>query len=186
MSAPTWNFWYHICIDINTSKRSMDTAINGKVVSNRVELGEGVAEEMPRKLQGKLVVGKWNYTFTGKEEQFLWSFTNFKIFKGSDSLDLAMLTKDLCKRQGDILAWDTMKWRVAGDKMEEVEERAETVCRQPTTYKLLLSETKEQQEAVATCDKLGHGMMGVAANKEEIKELVRWAIFAFFLSCFFG
>ena len=174
MSAPTWNFWYHICIDINTSKRSTDTAINGKVVSNRVELGEGVAEEMPRKLQGKLVVGKWNYTFTGKEEQFLWSVTNFQIFKGSESLNLAMLTEDLCKRRGNILAWETMKWKVEGDKMEEVEERAETVCSQATTYKLLLSETKEQQEAVYTCNKLDHGSMVEAANKKEIKDLVEW------------
>ena len=54
----------------------MDTAINGKVVSKGVKLGEGVAEEMPSKMQGKFVVGKWNYTFTGKEEQFLWSVTN--------------------------------------------------------------------------------------------------------------
>ena len=41
----------------------MDTAINGKVVSKGVKLGEGVTEEMPSKMQGKLVVGKWNYTF---------------------------------------------------------------------------------------------------------------------------
>ena len=84
VSGPTWNFWYHICMDIDTTRGSMDTAINGKVVSNGVKLGEGVAEEMPRRLQGKLVVGKWNYTFTGKEEQFLWSVTNFQMFKGSE------------------------------------------------------------------------------------------------------
>ena len=114
MSAPTWNFWYHICINIDTVRGTMDTAINGKVVSSMVRLGEGVAEEMPGKMQGKLVVGKWNYTFTGKEEQFLWSITNLHIFQGSDSLDLAMLTKDLCKSQGDFLAWQRMKWKVEG------------------------------------------------------------------------
>ena len=121
------------------------------------EAGGLVDEEMPSKMQGKLVVGKWNYTFTGKEEQFLWSVTNFQIFKGSASVDLAMLTKDLCKRRGDILAWETMRWKVEGDKMEEVEERAEEVCSQPTTYKLLLSQPKYQEEAISTCDKLGHG-----------------------------
>ena len=176
MSRPTWNFWYHVCINIDTIKRSMDTAINGKVVSKGVKLGEGVAEEMPSTMQGKLVVGKWNYTFTGKEEQFLWSVTNFQIFKGSDSVDLAILTKDLCKRRGDILAWETMRWKVEGDKMEEVEERAEEVCSQPTTYKLLLSDAKEQQEAISTCDKLGHGSMVEAASNEEIKEVVRWVV----------
>ena len=173
MSAPTWNFWYHICMDIDTIRGSMDTAINGKMASNRVKLGDGVAEEMPGKMQGKLVVGKWNYTFTGKEEQFVWSVSNLQIFKGSDSLDLAMLTKDLCKNQGDFLAWERMSWKVEGE-MEEVEEREESVCNQPTTYQLLLSETTDQEEAVATCDKLGHGSMEEVVNKEEIKELVRW------------
>ena len=173
MSGPTWNFFYHICMDIDTIEGSMDTAINGKVASNGVKLGEGVAEEMTKKMQGKLVVGKWNYTFTGKEDQFVWSVTNFQIFKGSDSLDLAMLTEDLCNRQGDYLAWERMKWKVEGE-MEEVEERAEKVCSQATTYRLLLSETTEQQEAIATCDKLGHGNLEEAGNMEEIKELVGW------------
>ena len=173
LSAPTWNFWYHICMHIDTIRGSMDTAINGKVVSNRVKLGEGVAEEMTGKMQGKLVVGKWNYTFTGKEEQFVWSVTNLHIFKGSDSLDLAMFTKDLCKRQGDFLSWERMKWKVEGE-MEEVEAIEENVCSQPNTYRLLLFQTTDQEEAVATCDKLGHGRMEEAVNKEEIKELVRW------------
>ena len=150
-------------MDIDTIRGSMDTAINGKMISNGVELGEGVAEQMPGKMQGKLVVGKWNYTFTGKEEQFLWSFTNLKIFKGSDSLDLAMLTKDLCNSQGDFLAWETMEWKIQGD-MEEVDESAENICNEPTTYRLLLSETKGQEEAVATCDKLGHGRMVEAVS----------------------
>ena len=173
MTGPTLNFWYHICMDIDTIRGSMDTAINGKMTSKGVKLGEGVAEEMARQMQGKLVVGKWNYTFTGQEEQFVWSVTNLHIFKVSDSLDLAMLTKDLCKKQGDFLAWERMNWKVEGE-MEEVEEREENVCNQPTTYRLLLSESTDQQEAVATCDKLGHGSMEEAVNKEEIKELVRW------------
>ena len=74
----------------------MDTAINGKVVSRGVKFGEGVAEGMTRDLQGKFKLGKWNYTFTGMEEQFVWSVTNLQIFKGSDSLDLAKLTDNLC------------------------------------------------------------------------------------------
>ena len=151
----------------------MNTAINGRMVSSGVKLGKGVAEEMTRKVRGKIVVGKWNYTFTGKEEQFVWDVTNLQIFKGSDSLDISMLTTDLCKRQGDFLAWGKMKWKVEGD-IDEMEERAENVCSQSTTYQLLLSETIDQQEAVATCDKLGHGVMVEAANKGEIKEVVGW------------
>ena len=67
VSGPTLNFWYHICMDIDTIGGSMNTAINGKVVSEGVKLGEGVAEQMTAKMQGKLVVGKWNYTYTGKK-----------------------------------------------------------------------------------------------------------------------
>ena len=166
------SFWYHICMDIDTVGGSMNTAINGKVVSKGVKLGDGVADQMTQKMQGKLAVGKWNYTFTGKEEQFVWRVANLQIFKGSDSLDPAILTKDLCNSQGNFLAWETMKWKVEGD-MERVEESADTICNQPTTYRLLLSETKGQEEAVATCDKLGHGSMVEAASKEEITEVVR-------------
>ena len=173
LSAPTWDFWYHICMDVDTITGSMNTAINGKIVSKGVKLGEGVAEEMTGKVKGKIVVGKWNYTFTGKEEQFVWSVTNLQIFKNSDYLDLAMLTRDLCKSQGDFLAWEKMSWKVEG-KMDEVEEKEEKVCSQPTTYRLLLAERTDQQEAVAICDKLGHGRMEEAVNKEEIEELVRW------------
>ena len=170
VSGPSFNFWYHICMDIDTIDGSMNTAINGKVVSEGVRFGEGVAEEMTREMQGKLAVGKWNYTFERKEEQFVWSVTNLQIFKGSDSLDLAILTEDLCNSQGDFLAWETMTWKVQGD-MDEVEEIAENVCSQPTTYRLLISETQDQEEAVATCDKLGHGRMVEAASREEIKEV---------------
>ena len=70
VSGPTLNFWYHICISINTITGTMDTAINGEVVSRGVELGEGVVEGMASQLEGRMVVGKWNYTFTGVEEQF--------------------------------------------------------------------------------------------------------------------
>ena len=73
VKAPTLNFWYSICLDIDTVRETMDTAINGMVTSQDVEIGEGVAEKMPRQLQGNLVVGKWNYTFTGVEEQFVWA-----------------------------------------------------------------------------------------------------------------
>ena len=163
-------------MDINTIEGSMNTAINGKVVSTEVNLGDGVAEQMTGDMAGKFVVGKWNYTFTGKEEQFVWSVANLQIFKGSDSLDLAMLTKDLCNSQGDFLAWDTMEWKIQGE-MEEVNENAENVCNEPKTYQLLLSETKDQEEAVATCDKLGHGRMMEAASKEEIKEVVNFVLF---------
>ena len=110
--GPTWNFWFHFCIDIDAIRGNMNTAINGRMVSSGVKLGKGVAEEMTRKVRGKIVVGKWNYTFTGKEEQFVWDVTNLQIFKGSDSLDISMLTTDLCKRQGDFLAWGKMKWKV--------------------------------------------------------------------------
>ena len=160
-------------MDIDTLGGSMDTAINGKVVSRGVKFGEGVAEGMTRDLQGKFKLGKWNYTFTGVEEQFVWSVTNLQIFKGSDSLDLAKLTEDLCTSQGDFLAWKEMKWKVMGG-MEKVDEAEDNVCKQATTYRLLIAGTKDQQEAIAACDKLGHGSMVEAAKREEIKEVVTW------------
>ena len=105
--GPTLDFWYHICVDIDTVKGKMATAINGEVVSKGVEVGVGVSEEMADQLQGQLVIGKWNYTFSGQEEQFRWVVTNLNIFKGSDSLNLGQLTQDLCSTQGDHLAWST-------------------------------------------------------------------------------
>ena len=174
VKSPTLNFWYTVCLDIDTVKETMDTAINGIVTSQDVELGEGVAEQMPRQLQGKLVLGKWNYTFTGVEDQFVWSITNLEIFRGSDSLDLAAVTKDLCSSYGDFLALRDMEWKVEGN-VEQTQEESDKVCGQPTTYRILLPEAIGQEDGVATCDKLGHGNMVAAASKEEIGTLVDWA-----------
>ena len=167
------NFWYTACLDIDTVRETIDTAINGVLASQGVELGEGVVEQVPRQLQGRLVVGKWNYTFTGVEEQFVWSFTNLEIFRWSNSRDLATLTKDLCTSFGDFLSMRDEDWKVEGT-VEEMQVEAEKVCEQPTTYRLLLTEDMGQQDAVATCDKLGHGNMVMAANKEEITNVVEW------------
>ena len=103
VEGPTLDFWYHICLDVNAVAGTVDTAINGKLVSQGVEMGEGMMERRPKKLTGNLVVGKWNYTFSGKEEQFFWSVANLNIFKGSN--DMTTLTKDLCSSQGDFLSW---------------------------------------------------------------------------------
>ena len=105
----------------------MDTAINGMVTSQDVEIGEGVTEQMPRQLQGNVVLEKWNYTFTGVEEQFVWAIANLEIFRGSDSLDLAALTKDLCSNFGDFLASRDMEWKEDGE-VEQKKEDWEKVC----------------------------------------------------------
>ena len=93
LRGPTLAFWYHICIDIDAVEERITTAINGEVVSQGVKVGTNVREEMAGQLLGRLVIGKWNYTFTGKEEQFTWVVTNLNIFKGSNSLDLVQLTR---------------------------------------------------------------------------------------------
>ena len=90
---PALDFWYHICLDLDTSKDTVSAAVNGAVVGQDVDLGgEGMAAEMAKELKNNLVVGKWNYTFEGVEEQFVWSVTNLEIFKPTTSQDLATLT----------------------------------------------------------------------------------------------
>ena len=171
VEGPTLDFWYHICLNIDALAGTVDTAINGKLVSQGVEMGEGVNEQRPKKVSGKLVVGKWNYTFSGKEEQFFWSVTNLNIFKGSNNM--TTLTKNLCSSQGDFLAWSNMKWRMEGN-MEQLEMSEGEICDQPLTYRILVKEAMGQQEGLTACDKLGHGSMVEAANKEEVDEVVTW------------
>ena len=151
MKGPTLDFWMHICIDIDTIKGQMATAINGEEVSQGVEVGTGMKEEQAGQLQGRLVVGKWNYTFSGQEEQFHWTVTNLNIFHGSDSRDLAELTRHLCSSQGDILAWSTSSWRLTGPYTNVVNETVEEVCGQETSYKLALAIFSSQEQAVTTC-----------------------------------
>ena len=57
------------------------------------------------------------------------------------------------------------EWKVEG-KVEERQVEDDKVCKQPTTYRLLLTEDLGQKDAVATCDKLGHGTMVEAASKD--------------------
>ena len=170
---PTLNFWYHICLDIDTAENTVAAAINGALVGDRIDLGEGMAEEMRSQMKGNLVVGKWNYTFTGEEEQFVGSVTNLALFSGTKHRDLAALTEDLCNIQGDFLSWDDMRWKIEG-VVSELEVSAEQVCSQKMSYTLLIVEPMGQQEAVATCRKLSHGRMVEAATEEEIKEVVNW------------
>ena len=170
---PTLDFWYHICLDIDTAQNTVAAAINGELVGDGIELGEGMAREMTSQLKGSLVVGKWNYTFTGEEQQFVGSVTNLAFFTGSKHRDLAALTEDLCNIQGDFLPWDDMGWKVDG-VVAELEVSAEKVCRQKTSYSLLIVEPMGQQDAVATCSKLGHGRMVEAATEQEIREVVSW------------
>ena len=173
IEGPTLNFWYTVCLDIDNVKETITTAINGIVTSQDVELGEGVAEQRPKQLQGKLVLGKWNYTFTGVEDQFVWSITNLEIFRGSQSRDLAALTNDLCSSYGDFLALRDMDWKVEG-VVDQKQEESDSVCRQPITYRILLNEPIGQEEGLATCDKLGHGKMVAAASKEKIADIINF------------
>ena len=174
VEKPTLNFWYHICLEIDTVKNTVDAAINGVLVGDGIDLGEeGMAEEMSSQLKGNLVVGKWNYTFTGEEEQFVGSVTNLAIFSGTKHQDIAGLTEDLCSIQGDFLSWDDMAWKVEG-VVSELEVSTEQICSQEMSYSLLIEEPMDQQEAMATCRKLGHGRMVEAANEEEIREVVTW------------
>ena len=171
MENPALDFWYHICLAMDTDQNKVDVAINGALVALAVDIGTGMGENMPKELKGNMVVGKWNYTSTGEEEQFVWSITNLAFFTGSP--DLAALTADLCSSQGNLLSWDNMRWRVSGEVIE-LDVSAEEVCRQESSYKLLLTEPMGQRDAVATCDKLGHGKMEGAASKKEISDLVGW------------
>ena len=153
LRGPTLDFWYHICIDIDTVEEMITTAINGEVVSQGVAVGTNVREEMAGQLLGRLVIGKWNYTFTGKEEQFTWVVTNLNIFKGSNSLDLVQLTQDLCSIQGNHLDWSTSSWQLTGPHAHMVDETIEAVCLQSTTYRMALHVVTSQEEAVATCNR---------------------------------
>ena len=170
---PTLDFWYHICLDIDAAKNKVAAAINGELVGDGIDLGEGLAEEMASQLKGSLVVGKWNYTFTGEEQQFVGSVANLAFFAGTQPPNLANLTDDLCNVEGDLLGWEDMKWKVEG-VVADLDVTAEQICRQEKLYSLLIVEQMGQEEAVAACDKLGHGRMVEAATKEEIKEVANW------------
>ena len=97
IESPTLNFWYHICLDIDTTKNTINAAINGEVVGQGIDMGEEMGKERPELLKGNMVVGKWNYIFTGEDEQFRGSVTNIVFFGSTADQDLATLTEDLCK-----------------------------------------------------------------------------------------
>ena len=174
IESPILNFWYHICLDIDITKNTVDAAINGEVVGQGIDMGEGMGKERPELLKGNMVVGKWNYIFTGEDEQFSGSVTNLAFFGStSDQEGLATLTDDICEAPGALLRWRDIKWRVEGE-VTELETSAAEVCDQVTSYSLLITEPIGQEAAVAICGKLGHGRMVEAATKEETNQLVIW------------
>ena len=174
IESPTLSFWYHICLDIDTTKNTIDAAINGEVVGQGIDMGEGMGKGKPDLLKGNMVVGKWNYIFTGEDEQFSGSVTNLAFFGiKTDQEGLATLTEDLCQAPGALLSWRDIKWKVEGGVIE-LETSSGEVCNQVMSYSLLITEPIGQEAAVATCGKLGHGRMVEATTKEEASQLVSW------------
>ena len=174
IESPTLNFWYHICLDIDTTKNTVDAAINGEVVGQGIDMGEGMGKERPDLLKGNMVVGKWNYIFTGEDEQFSGSVTNIAFFASSTNQeDLATLSENLCQAPEPLLRWKDIKWQVEGEVIE-LETSIAEVCDQATSYSLLITEPIGQEAAVATCSKLGHGRMVKTTTKEEARTLVSW------------
>ena len=105
IKSPTLNFWYHICLDIDTAKNTIDVAINGEVVGQEIDMGDWMRKERPELLKGNMVVFKWKYIFAGEDEQFSGLVTNLAFFEiSTDQEDpaLATLTDDLCKAPGPL------------------------------------------------------------------------------------
>ena len=154
--GPRIDFWYRTCHAIDSSAGLVTTTLNGEVLEVDRSVGD-LKDNRPGSLEERIVIGKWNRTSKGVDEQFPWSVTNLQLFHWRAATNLSALSGVDCARPGDYLAWPAMEWAPSGDHVEEYELPEEEVCRprREERYDLAISLEQTQPRSLATCQGVG-------------------------------
>ena len=174
IKEPKLYFWYHICHHVDTGNGLLSISINGKLIVSKV-LVENLKKNKPNDLGSRLVLGKSTSSSWLKavdhDDQFVGSLSNINVFVPSN-LSVDFLSANLCSHQGDILSWHKSSWIQTGSGIQAMEKN--NVCSVTGYYDIRLPIGLDQQQAVDTCNKLGHGRMKTMNSQEELKEYIKW------------
>ena len=155
--------WHHLCLQVDTLMEEVRVALDGNILDTTST--PGLTTAAPTTLEGKVVVGTWEQK-DKPTRQFQGQVANVNLYK--EAKDLGGLSRDLCRREGDLLAWSSTSWRNAGELVVEEHEEDE-VCSTSSTYTLVVPLRMAQVAAVRWCAKLGGGRMWRGEEQEQVE-----------------
>ena len=168
---PTFNSWYHICLEFDIKDNQVKIASNGKIMTDWTAI-PNMKEQKPTMLNNNFYVGKCKANFVKTWHPFLGSVTNIKMFK-TDNSTIENLSGSLCTHQGDLLSGSHSLWRKTGQAKETTLSPG-LVCHGPA-YDLLLDFKQSQSKAIQMCQRLGRGSTVSTSNDQpELDEFLSW------------
>ena len=161
---PRLDFWYHICLKIDSSTKRIEVALNGDYLGEKPIPNDS---NMPRKL--KMAIGKGQ-----NNKQFYGSVANVQVFKEGN---ITEITASPCEeRRGTILSWKPEYWKVSGSHWLLAEESEEVICLPHTgQYNLAIPTRLTLNESRDICkDKLNNGVIPYPDSKEAFLKYIAW------------
>ena len=162
LQNPRLDFWYHICLSLDSTKGKMEIAVNGDSLGNILDKN---VTNIPSKL--KMQIGN-----SYDNQQFQGSVANIRIFKEGNTTDVSAVP---CKlRQSTILPWNPNNWKVVGSAWSLIEESDEIFCVSSEHYNLAIPLKIAINESMDICRKLNNSIVPFYQDPEAFFNYVAW------------
>ena len=130
-----FNRWSHMCLSLDLITENIFVVVDGIVVKDGKM--EGIAQEKPSSLSGRVVLGKMadsNYWF-----QVGMLSTNTQIYGRTLTKEemVSITSSEDCVMEGDYLAWREMAWDVKGPAITWTTVTKEELCSQSTLVRFI-------------------------------------------------
>ena len=163
LQNPRLDYWYHICLSLDSTKGKLEVAVNGHSLGNNLEKN---VTNIPSKLEMK--IGK-----SYDNQQFQGSVANIRVFKVGNVTDISAVP---CKlRQSTILPWNPKNWKVVGSDWSLVEEFEDTFCAVSDHYDLAIPLRITINESMDICkQKLNNSLIPFQQDLDLFHKYITW------------
>ena len=163
LQNPRLDYWYHICLSLDSTKGKMEIAVNGDSLGNILDKN---VTNIPSKL--KMQIGN-----SYDNQQFQGSVANIRIFKEGNTTDVSAVP---CKlRQSTILPWNPNNWTVVGSDWSLVEEFEDIFCAPSDHYNLAIPLRITINESMDICKhKLNNSIIPFQEDPDLFHKYIAW------------
>ena len=163
LQNPRLDYWYHICLSLDSTKGKMEIAVNGDSLGNILDKN---VTNIPSKL--KMQIGN-----SYDNQQFQGSVANIRIFKEGNTTDVSAVP---CKlRQSTILPWNPNNWKVVGSEWSLVEEFEDIFCAPSDHYNLAIPLRITINESMDICKyKLNNSIIPFQEDHDLFHMYITW------------
>ena len=163
LEDPKLDFWYHVCVKVDLSKKDIEVAVNGLSLGRAVDMD---IANIPSKLAMSIGISK-----NGK--QFFGSVANVQMFKDGNITDMSSGPCQL--RESPLLTWKPTDWEVVGSEWLLTEESEEIFCAPYDRYNLAISTKITISESMDLCQqKLNNSIIPFPDDYEAFLKYVAW------------